>query len=488
TINLKLSRPDLQLVTGLNTFFTNGKGLNFPANIVATFVLPGGFTISDTTAREVFQDRLLNLEKPNGELIYGKFKMYWTNFLGYACWKEDRDFKLSRHIRNYDYPGQMSLPSAPSQAILESKLSLLLRTKWIRTQSPWEVLLIQNYRGSGQTVFIFRIDHALGDGRSFLGILRNVTGAELKFPSFKISVALKKSDLFFKSLEIPFYSYLHLLEYGDRKRLPAGPGPLGLDYGGTTISISPEIPVEVIKRIKKHFNVSYACVLYAAISGAISRALEGSDQNVPNDFSAGLVLPKPNPSSSSSTDSSDDLSLEAYFAETTLPLKASTGAERLLQIEKSLQLLRKSCIPMAFDLIFKMHALLPLAWMSRRMPKTPSVSISIVPVTTSRDSYQGFEISEMSSFISNMLDYDISIVTYGLNNKQRLSFCPMRWAQLVTNCKTSEGKKFPEKAVLRVVHCKCDEYSVAIIGRLPNQLWLFPVIFYKLFLGKNLTR
>ena len=108
-------------------------------------------------------------EEWEGELMYEELEQSWTRFLGYAFFKNEKNFDLSNHIGVYDRAGDSNLTSPCTEKELMRIVAGLSSKPWRRDVSPWELLLVPNYAEEGsstaKTVFILRIHHAMADDK-----------------------------------------------------------------------------------------------------------------------------------------------------------------------------------------------------------------------------------------------------------------------------------------------------------------------------------
>ncbi|CAG7818742.1 unnamed protein product, partial [Allacma fusca] len=283
--------PDLNtFVTGQHSIFALNHSNKATKNIIACFIAEG--EISSQEFRSKVQERVFYLEN-SPDFKYKALKETFTSFLGWAFWRKDPNFDLAHHVRDYDYDDKNRIPSPCRESDITKLMGELLSVPWTGNRSPWEILLIHNYQEKGPlcTVLIFRLNHAIGDGYSWMEFMMGVTRSE--FPVPKVKLGQRKLNIWAR------LGMLLKIPYDLAKNAVVTVGKTGVSHQrkfltGELISVSPNLDVKIVKQIKNHFQVNYGTVICAAIFGAIERAFAASDLKVPEKLISLFIIPLPN--------------------------------------------------------------------------------------------------------------------------------------------------------------------------------------------------
>ncbi|CAG7732455.1 unnamed protein product [Allacma fusca] len=184
-------------------------------------------------------------------------------------------------------------------------------------------------------------------------------------------------------------------------------------------SVSSSVNVEIVKRIKDHFNVAYATVLYAAMFGAIERAIEVSGQSVPHTLVSAFVLPRPNHPKGL------NIHLAMIFAE--WPVKSYSSVDRMLKIQKNFESLSTSTAAAMYMVVIRAASILPMrvrkfcADLFLRIFNI-SVGCTNFPTTIGRESYDEHEMVDIIVAMGTLYSVGLVTATGGLNNQQRFNF------------------------------------------------------------------
>ena len=290
----KVLRPELgQIISDMTTNFTIYSQDNCCASLNHYLILDG--TMTAARFRELWHERIMCARRPNGELLFSRFRESWTHFLGYPFWKPDRSFSLEHHIRDYDLDGDLALPVRCHERDLQRMMGRLASRLYREDCSPWEVLLIQNYRlledsKTPRTVVLFRHHHALIDGYGLVSIMRllfqsKYSVPEVKFPNVPLWLR------FLAVLKMPYDTAEMLLNAYD-----------GLDEWHVQAdtpreleaSMTGPIPIDKVKAVKRKLKISYSAVIFTAVAAAIERVAKENKMKVPQNMGVHFPLPKPN--------------------------------------------------------------------------------------------------------------------------------------------------------------------------------------------------
>ena len=112
---------------------------------------------------------------------YARLRQLRAKYMGFLFWQWEEDFRAEKHIRLYDKSNNnIALTEAVcSEEDLKRIIAPLLAKPFVeRQKSPWEFLLIENYKsndnnddGHPQCVLAVRIHHALADGISLVKMM-----------------------------------------------------------------------------------------------------------------------------------------------------------------------------------------------------------------------------------------------------------------------------------------------------------------------------
>ncbi|CAG7784756.1 unnamed protein product [Allacma fusca] len=417
----RIFRPDLKnILTALHATFAMGHSKDKALeSVVITMILEGKLSLQEM--REGAQKRIFDFAKDKNY----KFPLLhhtWTFFCGYAFWIEEDDFDIKNHIRDYDYEGELCIPSPCSEKEMRSVLAELFQMPYNRSRSPWEFLRVSNvnYNGKECTGIFLRMDHALGDGYSILEFLRTISGSNFSVPKFKMSekksTVLEKLGFLFK---VPFDIAVNIKPALRTRGLPQLRPSL---IGEEIVCISSVVNVETVNKIKNHFQVSYAAVLYAVVCGAIERAMTRSNQNVPDGLLGGVVVPVPN--------HPGGMCNHVTTAAAKWPIRRTSQSKRLLEIQQDLITLFRSTTIMAYFRANCRAGFAPTN-LGRLVPLGGGligrlfgfgVVITNFPTTRGPDYFDGHEYLDCTVGLPTVLPCGIFVSIWGLNNQQRFNF------------------------------------------------------------------
>ena len=290
-----------EMMSGLSQVFALESFLaTSSCNIVLHCVFDG--QISLESLRESFVDKMLpSVLNPKSD-PYARLRQIYLKYMGFIWWLWEADFRIEQHIRVYDFTdSDLAIPAGIcSEDDLKEITAPLLAKPFEAGQSPWELLLIENYRsnenfdGHPQCVFTLRIHHALADGISIVQMLIHLVGGDevagFMKPKFTPpSVAEKVLKILLVALRGPFdlaSTYTDCFDspnswYMKDKRRPK-------EYHAF---FSNTIPVWKVKEIMKKHSVCYNAVLYSVTAGAIVKLMDEAGQEVPAKLSTLFSYP-----------------------------------------------------------------------------------------------------------------------------------------------------------------------------------------------------
>jgi hypothetical protein len=137
-------RSDLgkMLQTRGQLFAVDGMFTEPKCNILSSFVLEGDVDIEEVKAKllgSVLERKTADGLKPR----YPEFMQYLVKWGGYFFWKDDKEFKLERHIKVMDTGGDVT------EEEMRAIGCTLLQNKWEEGHPLWECFMVKNYVGNG---------------------------------------------------------------------------------------------------------------------------------------------------------------------------------------------------------------------------------------------------------------------------------------------------------------------------------------------------
>ena len=139
--------------------------------------------------------------------MFQRYRQTWTHFLAFSFWQAEQDFRPEEHMEEIALQSQpFSLPSPSEKAMLRGFQNLAKRP-WKVGRSPWELLVIQDYRteegpGTARTAIILLHHHALIDGYGVASVFREFSSSAYTFPEINIKLPLITRILAY--LRIPY--------------------------------------------------------------------------------------------------------------------------------------------------------------------------------------------------------------------------------------------------------------------------------------------
>lgn len=274
-------------------------------NVVLYIVCDGAMSLD--SLRQQFLFKLM--PKPHSKSQCdpcARLRQLWTKYVGFLFWKWERDFRIEKHIRQYDYSNiGMVLPEEVcSEEDLKRISAPLLAWPFDAGQSPWELLLMEKYKSDDnnddhpQCVIALRIHNALSDGISILQMLLRLFDhekedfAKARFP--QLSLARKIGTNLLVTLRGPYdlASKLFVDCYDDSssncwcmvdKQRPN-------EYH---TFFSNAIQLEHIKEIVRRHKVCFNAAVYSVTAGATLKLMSEAGQKIPNKLSTLHSYPLP---------------------------------------------------------------------------------------------------------------------------------------------------------------------------------------------------
>ena len=302
TVLAKIFRHDFShIFSGLGLLYSTEYIHRRPkVSIMVHTILDGPLQLD--YVRRQFEQRILNRCDAEGNFEYRQLRQTWTQFCGFVFWKWDRKFRLSQHVRLYDYTEpELALPSPCTEDDLRRATGSLITVPYAENKSPWELLLIPDYqyvdvqgqRFSG-SVLTLRIHHSLADGFSVFQLLKQLFHAQTEalsanFP--QLSPLQKIMQIAIQVLKFPTDVAKIMRRNQDE---PNCWHLTGKKLTRRYISfLSDRIPVSTIKAIRHKHSVGYNTVVYAITVGAICRQMRQAGQKVPESIKCFTPFPMP---------------------------------------------------------------------------------------------------------------------------------------------------------------------------------------------------
>ena len=292
-ISAKFFRPSLgPIAQGTCLAFMTGPPQKDSTNLLHILVLDDGMSV--TEFRTLFHDRVIQKKGPTGELAFPHFRNTWEEFMFHTFWKPESNYSTGRHIRDYDLEGEFKLPSPCSMEDVQKILGSLVDKPWPDDFSPWEILLIKNFKTAqddlrSTTALIFRHSHGLIDGYGLVSVIKELSGSkyDLPLPNFPEAPVHER---ILSAMKVPYYLGPDSLD------APHDTHWMARKSGSPQLiaSMTELISVQRIKEIKNKLAVSYATVLFTAAGGALERIFAEEKLTVPDAIDAWTASPLPN--------------------------------------------------------------------------------------------------------------------------------------------------------------------------------------------------
>ena len=262
-------------------------------------------TVSLESLREQFRRQLLpSVWNKNKGDDYVRLRQLWTQYCGYLFWQWEADFRVEKHVREYDYEEpELALPKGGvcSEEHLKGITGAISERAYSPGQSPWEMLLIKNYKSSNNTdghpqcVIVLRMHHTLTDIISMIKLILRLFDQEtVSFAKarFRQTSAVERLWRNVKvALRAPYDVASNLVDVHDGKNCWSMENKQLTKHYHTLFS-NP-VPVGKIKEIMKKYGVSYNAAIYSVTGGAMVKLMTEAGQKVPDQLSTFMPYPLP---------------------------------------------------------------------------------------------------------------------------------------------------------------------------------------------------
>ncbi|XP_037772879.1 probable diacyglycerol O-acyltransferase tgs1 [Penaeus monodon] len=335
--------------------------------------------VSVDAVRKVLGERIMDARDARGRLLHPKFRQLVERRCGVVVWMWEENFAVESHVHQLRSGLQPCL--LQDEEDLVSAMGKRANRPFVRGQARWEVLVaplrtLGAARGGGaadwsHTAVMVRLHHALGDGRSMVGLIVTALvdpplGDPRPSPVIQrpFGGRLARSARFLWSLTHLPWVAVRVLVRGDASVLH------GVRLQGEKfLAWSPPVPLDALKRARTLAGVSVNDILLTGLAAALHKHFRMEGDCVPPQVMTVIPVDVTAPGT--------PLSLANRISLCTVPLPTGemSSLERLQQIHRRINILKTSPDVMAnyfaLDLISN---LLPAA-LARRALNTHGVTM-----------------------------------------------------------------------------------------------------------------
>ena len=265
-------------------------------------------TLSVDEYRHVYQTRVIDSKDVNGKFRKPEFQQFVTKRCGFLFWKWEENFDIKKHIRAYDGKFKDQFLNGSKPVNLETITEVtdeLVYQPFKRLKSPWEALLIHNYResdpvsgepvGPASTVMILRIHHCLGDGFSIMKTFNyDITQAKEFDSAVPKYVSPKRRSPVLRALEFLFSApYEFLSEATNAVDVNSWHVPRDQLKIKLNSAISHPIPMEYVKEVKNLNKASFTALIIECFTAALRKFMNEAGYSIPDTIHCVTPLPVP---------------------------------------------------------------------------------------------------------------------------------------------------------------------------------------------------
>lgn len=163
---IKFVRNAGKILTTRSSLSGTDQMYTFPKyNLVVVSTFEGDLPLDAITS--VLKTRILDPSEEYEQFLRPEFKQYVSHRFGFLFWQDELDFKIEDHIRLYDgqYKEQFKGQDLTPEMLLSVANEYTYKPFKNQT-SPWEMLILYNYRESPilplSTAIVTHIHHCLG--------------------------------------------------------------------------------------------------------------------------------------------------------------------------------------------------------------------------------------------------------------------------------------------------------------------------------------
>lgn len=176
-ISAKVTRKDLEgMISPSTSAYASDELYGIPnRNSVCFLILKGRLSIE--TLQNRIDKNILSVKNTKGTYKYHQLRMYPCKFQRFLFWKMEDEFKVDNHVMMYEKAKDDN--RIWTETDVHELQKNLIRKQWTRFTSPWEILLIPNYRTQScggrevKTVLCVRFHMCIGNEVSWMKILCN---------------------------------------------------------------------------------------------------------------------------------------------------------------------------------------------------------------------------------------------------------------------------------------------------------------------------
>lgn len=237
--------------------------------------------VSVDAVRKVLGERIMDARDARGRLLHPKFRQLVERRCGVVVWMWEENFAVESHVHQLRSGLQPCL--LQDEEDLVSAMGKRANRPFVRGQARWEVLVaplrtLGAARGGGaadwsHTAVMVRLHHALGDGRSMVGLIVTALvdpplGDPRPSPVIQrpFGGRLARSARFLWSLTHLPWVAVRVLVRGDASVLH------GVRLQGEKfLAWSPPVPLDALKRARTLAGVSVNDILLTGLAAALHK-------------------------------------------------------------------------------------------------------------------------------------------------------------------------------------------------------------------------
>ncbi|XP_068231330.1 putative diacyglycerol O-acyltransferase Mb3154c [Palaemon carinicauda] len=363
--------------------------------------------VSVTTVRQHLSERIMELKDAKGNYLHPKFRRVIQKRFGVVVWAWEENFNITRHVK--PLLCQRRVQCLWDEDEIVGELAARTNDQFVKGLAKWEVLVaplkqFDKYFDSDQeewdyTVVMLRIHHALGDGRSLVGLIVSAL-ADPPLPDPRpspvcqhpfTSCTTRALRVIWSITHLPWVM-IRLLIRGDKSVLH------GSRLGGVKhLAWSPPISLAFLKRGRTLAGATVNDILLAGLSSALYRHFSLESPEVPPQVMTVIPVDVTTPMSF--------LSLGNRISLCTLPLPTERMApkDRLEAVRHRMNLLKSSPDVMVNYIALDLIANLVPGPLSRRLLHTHGVTMvaSNMPGPTKEINLFGETVEDIMFWIPN---------------------------------------------------------------------------------------
>jgi hypothetical protein len=224
----------------------------------------------------LFKQNVLNAKFPNGSLMYPELYQFLTKWAGYYFWQKDPTFNLANHFRFID-------KSSVSDEELLEVWNELLNQGFTINKPLWEIIVVRNFYPKGfksqgpHTAFIVKLHHSLGDGYSWLNLIRSQLFFSPKSSELPRVYQKKEQNCFKTFMENMFLPFQVAYSVAKYFSAPLISSPFLVSDDKKTAKdiydMTDRMSLRTLKEIKNHFGVNMSSVIFTVTALALRDTL-----------------------------------------------------------------------------------------------------------------------------------------------------------------------------------------------------------------------